>query len=375
MSAPHVTGVAALAFGMFTHATNLQIRQLILANTDPIASMAGITSTGGRLNAYKTLLNGDAIPPGRVTTLAVADTGSTSLGLRWTATGDDGAVGTATLYDLRRSSSPIDSLNFAAATPLALPAPQVAGSTETAQISGLPFSTGCYFAIRAVDELSNPGPISNIVHVTTLGIPALALAPAALALSLVPGATLDTAVIVTNPGLGRLDYTLPSPAPAGWLAASPASGRVLAGNAARVALRLDATGLTDGTYNVSLPVTSNDPVTGSQSVPVQLIVSASTAVGDPGLARFGLRLVSRNPSAGGATLELSLPAPGPVDVAVFDVRGRRIARLADGAVGAGTHTLRWDAADDRGSSVAPGVYFVRAITRGGTFERRVVILD
>ena len=53
MAAPHVTGAAALAMARSPLATSAQIRQLILLSTDPVASMAGVTSTGGRLNANK----------------------------------------------------------------------------------------------------------------------------------------------------------------------------------------------------------------------------------------------------------------------------------------------------------------------------------
>ena len=43
----------------------------------------------------------DKTPPARITDLAVTDTSSGSVTLRWTATGDDGSVGTASEYDIR----------------------------------------------------------------------------------------------------------------------------------------------------------------------------------------------------------------------------------------------------------------------------------
>jgi subtilisin family serine protease len=85
MAAPHVTGTVALAMGRHPEATSEQLRRLILTSTDPIASMNGVTTSGGRLDAYKVLVNSGALVPSRVTDLAIADTGWTALGLSWTA--------------------------------------------------------------------------------------------------------------------------------------------------------------------------------------------------------------------------------------------------------------------------------------------------
>jgi subtilisin-like proprotein convertase family protein len=55
MATPHVSGVAALAWSVAPNATRQQIRNAVLAGTDPMASLAGKVATGGRLNAKGTL--------------------------------------------------------------------------------------------------------------------------------------------------------------------------------------------------------------------------------------------------------------------------------------------------------------------------------
>ena len=55
MAAPHAAGVAALAFGMHPGATWQAVKRAVLAGADPVASMAGKTVTGGRLNAIGAL--------------------------------------------------------------------------------------------------------------------------------------------------------------------------------------------------------------------------------------------------------------------------------------------------------------------------------
>ena len=55
MATPHVTGVAALILAQNPSLTTAQVKSAILDNVDPIPSLAGITTTGGRLNAAKAL--------------------------------------------------------------------------------------------------------------------------------------------------------------------------------------------------------------------------------------------------------------------------------------------------------------------------------
>ena len=72
--------------------------------------------------------------------------------LAWTATGDDGAVGRASAYDLRYATQPIDDTNWAEATAaVGEPTPQSAGQAETFTIPGLLPSTTYYVALRAID--------------------------------------------------------------------------------------------------------------------------------------------------------------------------------------------------------------------------------
>ncbi len=55
MAAPHVAGVAALAWAYNPNATVAQVKQAILGGVDQVAALGGKVVTGGRLNAYNTL--------------------------------------------------------------------------------------------------------------------------------------------------------------------------------------------------------------------------------------------------------------------------------------------------------------------------------
>ena len=111
----------------------------------------------------------DQTAPAALTTLATGTVTTASVALSWTAPGDDGATGTATTYDVRYSTSPINEANWGSAVQASgEPSPQVAGSSETFTVTGLPSpSTTYYFAIKTSDEVPNVSAISNVPSGTT----------------------------------------------------------------------------------------------------------------------------------------------------------------------------------------------------------------
>src|SRR5262245_22834548 len=212
MATPHVSGVVALAMGRFPNASNLQIKQLVLNGVDHKPQLAGKCLTGGRLNAFLTIAEPDETPPGQVTDLSVTNPGSNTLDLHWTATGDDGAVGRASSYEIRYSTSPITDLpSFLAGTLIAGPDPSPSGSAETVVATGLSFSTSYNFALRAKDEFGNAGPISNVATGITLGQPHLDASPSAFSASLLTGGTADRTLTIRNTAAGTLDWSIPTP--------------------------------------------------------------------------------------------------------------------------------------------------------------------
>ncbi len=90
---------------------------------------------------------------------------------------------------------------------------------------------------------------------------------------------------------------------------------------------------------------------------VAVITEATTAV-RPAAAPLAARLgIAPNPSRGPVLLSFTVPARGDGEVAMYDLRGRRVRVLALGAIAAGEQRLSWDGRDASGRRVAPGVYF------------------
>src|SRR3989339_414710 len=113
----------------------------------------------------------DSTPPGTINTLTSDNPTYTSITLQWTATGDDGTTGTATLYNIRYLvNTQITASNFATAIQASgEPVPSVTGTNESYTINNLANGTTYYFAIKAGDETPNYSGISNIISARTLG--------------------------------------------------------------------------------------------------------------------------------------------------------------------------------------------------------------
>ena len=55
MAAPHVSGLAGLLWGYYTHFTHPQVKATILRYVDSIPSLSGFIGTAGRINAYRAI--------------------------------------------------------------------------------------------------------------------------------------------------------------------------------------------------------------------------------------------------------------------------------------------------------------------------------
>jgi C1A family cysteine protease len=77
-----------------------------------------------------------------------------------------------------------------------------------------------------------------------------------------------------------------------------------------------------------------------------------------------------NPRAG---ISFALPEAGPVNLSVYDVRGRLVAVRAQGEHQAGPHALTWHGKDEAGNDVGSGVYFLK-LEAGGTVATRKMVM-
>ena len=93
--------------------------------------------------------------------------------------------------------------------------------------------------------------------------------------------------------------------------------------------------------------------------------------------RFALDPVYPNPySAGRGNLSVpfTLRRKARVSLAVFDVRGRKVAEIASGSYPRGSYVATWEGRSDNGRFVPAGTYIVRLLTANYSSSRLVLVM-
>jgi len=101
--------------------------------------------------------------------------------------------------------------------------------------------------------------------------------------------------------------------------------------------------------------------------------SGPTGVGDGVPTRTAIASVAPNPSRDATGISFDLSVGSEVRLEVLDMAGRLVRRLTAGHREAGHHPAVWDGRDERGGTVASGIYLVRLSTPARVDTRRIVI--
>jgi len=89
---------------------------------------------------------------------------------------------------------------------------------------------------------------------------------------------------------------------------------------------------------------------------------------------FFLAAAAPNPFCEATSLSYGGPGAAHATLAVFDVTGRHVRILVDGAMAAGSHRATWDGRDDQGRPVDAGIYYARLVVEGHQEAQRVIVL-
>jgi hypothetical protein len=112
---------------------------------------------------------------------------------------------------------------------------------------------------------------------------------------------------------------------------------------------------------------------GNESAVATLVPAGTLDVSaGPGSAAVRFAPIAPSPARDNALVSFQLPRAARVRVAVFDAAGRRVRTLAEGEQAAGEHSLSFDLRDDRGRTLARGLYLVRLEAEGRSFTRRLI---
>ncbi len=208
----------------------------------------------------------DATPPAKVADFHVIDNTLDVVTLGWTAPGDDGATGQASVYGIRYSQTPIDEARWdSSSTASALPLPQRSGQSQSLTISRLQAGTW-WFGLKSADEIPNWSLISNVVSVAVSGDPP-------------PGQITDLAVVTQGATSISLRWT-----------ASGSDGTV--GTAGAYDLRYSVTPITESNWPDAIP---------AQGVPLPRSSGSPEVFAVTGLERsttyyFAIRTIDDTPT-------------------------------------------------------------------------------
>ncbi|MFC1572780.1 FlgD immunoglobulin-like domain containing protein, partial [Candidatus Eisenbacteria bacterium] len=110
------------------------------------------------------------------------------------------------------------------------------------------------------------------------------------------------------------------------------------------------------------------------STPVAVIPTAVEERESGVSLKYSLSQAQPNPFDGSTTIRYSLGNRTHVEVAVYDVRGRRVRTMVDGVQDAGDHRLEWNGADQGGQTLGSGIYFMRYEAAGRVIWRKATLL-
>ncbi len=122
---------------------------------------------------------------------------------------------------------------------------------------------------------------------------------------------------------------------------------------------------------------TNTPANGTGGIVYRIRAVGPAGVGGAGdvPARFALHASAPNPFRTSASIRYDLARSTTVRLGVYDLAGRLVRTLEDGAArGAGTHLATWDGRDAEGSRVSAGVYFARLEAGAFHSTRRMVFV-
>ncbi len=91
-------------------------------------------------------------------------------------------------------------------------------------------------------------------------------------------------------------------------------------------------------------------------------------------SRHFLAQNSPNPFMPETRITFGLPRAGEVDLAIYNIEGRKVATLASGMYEPGTYAVEWTGVDTAGRRVASGVYFYRLRTGSFDATRKMLLM-
>lgn len=81
-----------------------------------------------------------------------------------------------------------------------------------------------------------------------------------------------------------------------------------------------------------------------------------------------------NPFNAATTIGFTVPLTGLVELAIYDLAGRRVTTLANGIYAPGSYRLMWDGTNASGRGLGSGIYIVQLTASGHSYQTRTALI-
>ncbi|MTI87364.1 MAG: T9SS type A sorting domain-containing protein [Balneolaceae bacterium] len=160
-------------------------------------------------------------------------------------------------------------------------------------------------------------------------------------------------------------------APYKWLNVETQSGTVFEGDSDTIDLVFNTEGISAGTYETTMVITTNSPTEPEIEVPITFTVNETVSNEEsPGVpSRISLEQNYPNPFNPTTTISYSLAQAEKVEIDVFNIQGQKISTLYNGLQQAGEHKITFDA-----SALSSGVYLYRLRSGSQVITKQMVLI-
>jgi hypothetical protein len=147
-------------------------------------------------------------------------------------------------------------------------------------------------------------------------------------------------------------------------------GNLNGGETQDINVTFDTVDMEVGTYGCQIVIEGNGM---QQIVPVTLnVVQTANEPTLPAITK--LKSNYPNPFNPETTINFSLKEAGPVELAIYNIKGQKIKTLVNEILPAQNYNIVWNGRDDNNQQVSSGVYFYRMHTPTYTSTRKMILM-
>ncbi len=245
------------------------------------------------------------------------------------------------------------------------------GESEEVTLYFVPDSTGSFTGTLSIHSNDNDDPTVDIA-LSGEGIDSpLIFSFESLIDTLEPNSVNAHLLTLSNSGNTSMVYEMEHEID--WLTISPESGSIPAFGMELVQLNISTLFMNYGEYTGTISIETS---VGSFEIIVTIHVAELSMDYDPPTIpeQFTVHKNFPNPFNPITGFQIDVPETGFMLVTVFDIHGRKIKTLFEGAIDAGSHHYKWNGKNNVGEGAASGVYILNVHLNGQYRSQKMLLV-